>query len=298
METGTPIGNSSGHCELPADRTSFWRSTGAGLCFAGFSLITLLATPLVVTLGLLSSPDPAVRARRTRHFASWWFRRLLGGIRVLGLVEFHIENPAALPARAAGRLIIANHPSLIDAIVLLAYLPDARCITKHRFAHYSLFALCARLSGYIDNADPLSMIDLCREARMRNEPVLIFPEGTRTRPGVPLSLHRGAAQIALRAGFEVLPIQIECNPPMLTHSRPWYRMPQGRVEYRLGVGRPVSPGELAAIEAVPPAIAARRLTQAFTDLLAFDTQIGENTGPGLPPPARERLHPSSPHQQI
>lgn len=295
METETPIDNSPDRSELPVDRISLWRSAIAGLCFAGFSLITLLATPPAVVLGLLSSQDPAVRARRVRHFASWWFRRLLDGIRGLGLVRFHIEDRDALPALAAGRLIIANHPSFLDAIVLLAYLPEARCIIKRRTARYSLFALCARLSGYIDNADPLSMIDRCREARMRGEPVLIFPEGTRTRPGAPLSLHRGAAQIALRAGFEMLlPVHIECTPPMLTHSRPWYRMPQGRVEYRLGVGCPVSPGELAEITAVSFAIAARRLTRSLTDLLAFDAKIRENIAPGFPSSARARFHPPSP----
>ena len=60
----------------------------------------------------------------------------------------------------------------------------------------------------IATADVIVLVTDLRSGR----PLLIFPEGTRTVPGLPLDFQRGAAYIALRSYLPVLPVLIDCNP--------------------------------------------------------------------------------------
>ena len=66
--------------------------------------------------------------------------------------------------------------------------------------------------------------------------MIIFPEGTRTRPNEPMVFHRGAANVALRAAAVVTPVYIRCEPTTLTKSEPWYRIPARRPHFSLSVG--------------------------------------------------------------
>lgn len=60
-----------------------------------------------------------------------------------------------------------------------------------------------------------------------------------------------------------MPVTIECSPPVLTHGRPWFTMPSRRVEYVISFHQPREPATFAAIEGLPPSLAARRVTRGM-----------------------------------
>lgn len=73
---------------------------------------------------------------------------------------------------------------------------------------------------------------------MKGGVLLIFPEGTRTKPGITPTLHRGAAQIAVRTDTPIEIIQIKSSDPWLTKGAPWYAVPPRKPIIRLSyVGR-------------------------------------------------------------
>jgi 1-acyl-sn-glycerol-3-phosphate acyltransferase len=161
-----------------------------------------------------------------------------------------------------GALVLANHPTLIDVVALGALMPYASCVVKQALWKNPLLGGVVRAAGYISNSDSDSLIDDCASNLRSGNPLIYFPEGTRSRPGEPLRFQRGAAYIALRSGVPILPVLIDYNPTTLTKREKWYHIPHCRFRLRIEVLEPlnlaqwVKPGE-------PQAISARRLTQAF-----------------------------------
>lgn len=77
-------------------------------------------------------------------------------------------------------IIVGNHPSLLDAILLLALIPNTICVMKSSLLDNPLLGASARLAGFIRNADPFDMIAHAREGLGEGSNLLIFPEGTRS----------------------------------------------------------------------------------------------------------------------
>ena len=83
--------------------------------------------------------------------------------------------------RDDGPLIIAaNHPSLLDAVLIASRLPNAVCVMKASLMDNILFGSAARLARYIRNNGLMQIIMQSRKALQQGGQVVIFPEGTRS----------------------------------------------------------------------------------------------------------------------
>jgi 1-acyl-sn-glycerol-3-phosphate acyltransferase len=120
-------------------------------------------------------------------------------------------------------------------------------------------------AGYIPNAPTEDMIHAAEAALQGGETLLMFPEGTRTVPGRPLAMQRGAANVALRAARVLTPVHISCVPSTLSKNLPWYRIPRSRPKWTLRVGDDI---DLAAYRDTPVPIASRRLHADLAGLFA------------------------------
>jgi len=92
--------------------------------------------------------------------------------------------------------------------------------------------------------------------------VIVFPEGTRSRPNEPLKFLRGAAHIALKSRRPIVPVLLQCDPPTMTKGSRWYEIPPRPFCFRVIVRDALRPGSLADVRK-PAVIAARRLTHAL-----------------------------------
>ncbi|HEX6734744.1 MAG TPA: lysophospholipid acyltransferase family protein, partial [Azonexus sp.] len=158
----------------------WWRAyevlaMGCGLGF--LALLCLFWLPFAL---LLKPLLPAATGQR------WGRRAIAGGFRVyLRLLEtfcacrFDLAELDRL--RGDGGLIIAaNHPSLLDAVMIVSRLPNAVCVMKAALLDNILFGAAARLARYIRNNAPLEVILGAREELRAGAQLVIFPEGTRT----------------------------------------------------------------------------------------------------------------------
>lgn len=250
-----------------------WRALGTGFCFLVYGLMSLVFSLTVLPVLILWPGDDRVRERRIRTLVSWSFRVLLGGIAFLGLGYVEVEGREWL-AQAKGKLVIATHPMYLDVVALLMLMPFADCVVKSAMLKNPYYRRFVRAAGYISNGDSAAALDACVDSLKRGRTLVLFPEGTRTTTGELPRLRRGAAQVALRAGCQVLPVMIECSPPALTKSRAWWQVPER--PWRLLV-KFYPPQDIAAHgyrAELPHGVAARRLTRSLEDF--FKQQLAQH----------------------
>lgn len=207
---------------------------GFGLLGLGGLAWSLLAVPLRLLL-------PAERGRAIgRRLISAGFRAYLGALELSGGFRFDLQGLAGL--RGAGPLILApNHPSLLDAVILLSRAPLAACILKAPLLDSVFFGAGARLADYIANDAPLDMVRRAVAELHRGGQLLMFPEGTRTTR-TPLNPFRGAISlIARQAGVPVQTVFIETNSDFLCKGWTLACPPALPVCYRVRLGRRFDP---------------------------------------------------------
>jgi 1-acyl-sn-glycerol-3-phosphate acyltransferase len=167
------------------------------------------------------------------------FQLYLVVLRWLCACRFDIDAIDALRDQGP-MVIVANHPSLLDAVLITSRLPNAVCVMKAEVMDNPLFGAGARLAGYVRNEPPLHVVLRCRDALRQGAQVVIFPESTRT-PGYPANpvnpLSRTAALIAMRAGVPVQTLIVEFSSPYLGKGWSLLRPPQLPLDCRIRLGR-------------------------------------------------------------
>ena len=175
-----------------------------------------------------------------RGFITRGFRFYLRLLEIFCACRFDLQELDRL--RDSGPLIVAaNHPSLLDAVMIVSRLPNAVCVMKASLMDNLLFGAAARLARYIRNDAPLEMILNARQALHDGARLVIFPEGTRTAdfPLDPCSPSIGL--VANRARVPVQTVLIEFSTPYLGKAWPLFRRPQLPLSCRIRLGRRFEP---------------------------------------------------------
>ena len=241
-----------------------WRIVGTALSFAAFGMGGLLLRVLVFPLVRVFSRDRATLQRRARALIRAAFAGHIGVMHRLGVMTYEFKGLERLDRR--GLLVLANHPTLVDVVLLVSRLPNTDCVVKSRLANNPFTRGPVRATGYICNDNGAGLVDDCIASVRSGYNLLIFPEGTRTPRGELLGpLQRGAANIAVRGGFDVTPVVIRCEPRTLGKGEKWYRVPARRFHLSVDVlpDLPVAP---FLADGSPEPLAARRLTAALGDI--------------------------------
>jgi 1-acyl-sn-glycerol-3-phosphate acyltransferase len=191
-------------------------------------------------------------------------------------VDVDPETRAVL-ARERGSVIVANHPSFIDVLVLLPHVEQANCVVKSALWSNPLLAWAVRLADYVPSGDPAALLSGCKAALGRNETLIIFPEATRTRVGEPIRLQRGAANVALRSDATLRLVRFRCEPPLLAKGVRWYRVPERQPCLVMRSGGSVDPRDFRR-PGEPLNAAARRLTLLLQQELSRDISSDERSG--------------------
>lgn len=239
----------------------YWRLLMTGATFLLFSAGGAVGSFTVFPALRLLSRDPGLRERRVRWMICRYFGMMVALLRATGVMRLETQGLERLQ-RAGGVLVLANHPSLLDVVVLLSAMPRATCVVKEAWWSSPFIAGVVRAAGYIRNSEPEQILDDCDRALGKGAAVIVFPEGTRSRPNEPLKFLRGAAHIAVKSGRPIVPVLLQCDPPTLTKGSSWYQIPPRAFCFRVIVGDELAPAALADLRQ-PSVIAARRLTHAL-----------------------------------
>jgi 1-acyl-sn-glycerol-3-phosphate acyltransferase len=211
-----------------------WRLFVTGFSFFVFGVGAFIVGTVLLPIVKLLPASREVKRRRARGVMSAALRLFIGIMHRGGGLTYEFHGHERLGR--AGQMIVANHPSLIDVVFLLAFAPTAGCVVKQGLWRNPLTRWAVTMAEFIPNDQAASMIDAAARALQEKQTLIFFPEGTRTRPRQPMVFHRGAANVALRAASVVTPVYIRCQPTTLTKAEPWYRVPPRRPHFSLHVG--------------------------------------------------------------
>ncbi len=215
-----------------SDRLRFALAVVIGAAaFFGWSFICVVIHPLI---------DPRRRTAFGQRRIQRSFRRMLHLLDRLGMVT--VDNEA-LDAIAAERplIVVPNHPSMLDALVVIARLPTICCIMKQSLLHNFLTSKRARLAGYIGNGSVTGMIRKSVAALNGGSQLLVFPEGTRSARRPVGDFTRSYAVIARKAALPMQTVLIETDSPYATKGWPLLRRPPLPIRYRVRLGRRFDP---------------------------------------------------------
>ena len=141
-----------------------------------------------------------------RAYVSHTFRVFLGFLNILHVSIRKVENEDDY-RNIHSKIIIANHPSLLDFVYIMSLVPNSTCIVRGGLTKTPLRGVIKQ--AYITNTTTFE--DMCLECKKLTDMgcnVIIFPEGTRTPRHGKNNYKKGAARIALYCGCDVQPIFI------------------------------------------------------------------------------------------
>lgn len=210
-----------------------------GLLYWGVfgSLLTLIGGPLHLLL------PRRIGKRLGRYFLHQLFRKFVVFLRWSDLVRADLSGLDDLQKNSGQSCIVApNHTSLWDIVFLIARLPSAVCVMKRPILDNPVLGGGARLAGYIANDGMSRMIRAAETSLTAGSQLVLFPEGTRTRPDVRWinPLKGGCAIIAGRAGVPVHPVFIRSSTRFLEKGWPLWRRPVFPIYLRMDVGLPMT----------------------------------------------------------
>lgn len=255
-----------------------WRVFATAVAFLCFGIGGLLFGIVVFPLLILTTRSADERGRRARAFIGALFRLFVRWMRFLGLLTYELRGMQRLQRR--GLLVLANHPTLIDVVFLIGFVPDALCVVKSTLANHPSTRGPVLATGYICNNSGADLLQTCVDKLRAGGNLIIFPEGTRTRPGQALKMQRGAAQIALRGGLDITPVHIRCEPLGLFKGQPWWRVAERPLHFSIQVAEDLSTAPFLEAAGGETSLAARRLTEHligyFSSSNTYDTVPGSH----------------------
>lgn len=140
-----------------------------------------------------------------------------------------------------GLIIAANHPSMLDALMLVARLPRATCIMKASLLRNVFLSAGARLARYVSNESPLSMVRQAVDALKQGGQLVMFPEGTRTTQAPLNPFMPGITLIAKLAKAPIQTVFIDTDSPYLGKGWPLWRLPPLPIVFSVRMGERFEP---------------------------------------------------------
>lgn len=209
-----------------------WRLFATGFCFFIFGLGGLVVPWIAYPIQLILYPEEELRKKKARKMVHYLFKFFVFLLQASGVSRIYVKDIDKLKS-LKGHIIMANHPSLVDVVVLISIVPDADCVVKAKLFRNPFMKGMLSCTGYISNENADGLLDDCKKSLDSGNNLIIFPEGTRTTPGYKLKFQRGAANIALRCKAEITTVLIKVTPTTLTKSEKWYHIPERRFEVSL-----------------------------------------------------------------
>lgn len=222
-------------------RYGLWRPL---LALALYALLLLLG---IISLGwnlLAMALYPLLRSARGREvgragiaYAYRFFWAVASACRLMRIDASCLDTLRDEP----GLIVAANHPTMLDALLLVAHLPRSACIMKASLMNNVFLGAGARLARYICNDSAWTMVRLSVADLRAGGQLVIFPEGTRTTVP-PLNTFRpGLTLISKLAKAPIQTVFIDTDTRYLSKGWPMWRVPALPLVFTLRLGERFAP---------------------------------------------------------
>lgn len=194
----------------------------------GFTIMTVVVG-MAVIVSYPFSPDVRLRVARYWGTTSLWM------LKTICKLDYHITGLENISTRNA--IVFAKHQSTWETMLLHKIIPLGRWVFKRELMRVPFFgwALACTDPIAIDRSAGAAAVNqlITRgiEKLKDGKWINIFPEGTRTNPGAKTKYKMGAAALAAKSGYPVLPIAHNAGEYWPRHS--FIKWP-GIIEVRVG----------------------------------------------------------------
>ena len=169
----------------------------------GAVFLAIFVFPFIHLFASRKKQDFGVTARA---YVSHTFRVFLDGLNLTRTSIRRVDDAEAY-RKIHSKIIIANHPSLLDFVYIMSLVPNSTCIVRGSLTKTPLAGVIKQ--AYITNTTEFDDVLVeCKKLTDQGCNVIIFPEGTRTPRHGQNNYKKGAARIALYCGCDVQPIFI------------------------------------------------------------------------------------------
>ena len=253
------------------------RVAGTGASFAAFGIGGLLLAFGLFPLVRLTTRDARRREERAQYLVHLAFRVHVRLMEAFGVCKLTVRGAERL-REPDGQLIVANHPTLIDVVLIGSLMPQLDCLVKIGAWSNPFMRGVVRAAGYVPNDLGEAVVDACAARLREGRSLLLFPEGTRSlKDGALGAFHRGAAHVALCSGRPIRPLLITCHPRFLTRGQHWYDVADRPMGFSIEVGEPIDPSVVTR-EDESRGVASRKLTAALRDF--YEAGLYDRRGRG------------------
>lgn len=203
-----------------------------GVLFTLFGVLCLIGNLYFIPIMLLGLYKNAFFRNLSRDIVFYSWRFFVYCTRILGYLQCEYRGFENLGK--SGQIIIANHPSLLDVVLILSRIRRINCIIKADLCKNIFLFAAIKASGYIPNTANESLLENSISTLKNGESLLIFPEGTRTKKSI--IFHKAASYIAINGAKSLVVIFIKMHPRSLKKGAKWYETPKNRINFCLSVG--------------------------------------------------------------
>lgn len=187
----------------------YWRVFGKILSFFIFGLGSVILFVVFFPLMRICIHPQERYLCYARVFISKVMGLFVYFMRFIGVVSISVDDRISYK-KLKSKIVIANHPSLLDVVFLISLIPNANCIVRSALVHTVVGGVVKSL--YIPNDENFDELVVdCKVALDRGECLIIFPEGTRSPHEELLPFRKGFARIALETGCDIIPVFIGGN---------------------------------------------------------------------------------------
>jgi 1-acyl-sn-glycerol-3-phosphate acyltransferase len=225
-----------------------WRLFATVLGFTIFGVGGLIMGLILFPLMFVFIRDTERRSVRARRLIGKAFGGFWGLIKILGVLDYRIEGREHIDIHG-NQLVVANHPTLIDVVILISLFPRANCVIKEAVTKNVFMRNVVRAANYLSNSAPEDLLESCVSYLEKGGSLMLFPEGTRTEQGKVMKFKPGAATVAARSGVDVLPVVIRCEPLFQSKELPWFFVPNKRPAFTISVLAPMGVEDLTTVDA-------------------------------------------------
>lgn len=183
--------------------------------------------------------------KQIRHLVSASFRLFWSVAKLLRFLDHEVHGIEKLK-QDQGAIIIANHPTYIDYVLLASLMPEINCLVKEEVLHKPALGGIVKNTHYLINSDGPSLLKECENCLKRGENILIFPEGTRTPHNGEIKLKKGFASLASHLLCPVRVVTISCSEHFLDKQMKWYEVPPRIPKFTVDIHEVLDPRDFKA----------------------------------------------------
>lgn len=175
-----------------------------------------------------------------RKINRYVFQLFLNGCCHLGLIQLDIQALDKLN-NEKGIIIAPNHPSMLDALLILSRINNTSCLMKASLWNNILLGSGAKLAGYVRNDSIKKMVRGSVSELHSGSNLLIFPEGTRTVQRPVNRLKAGVGLISTKAQAPIQTVLLLTDSPYLSKHWPIWKVPAFPISFKAVVGQRFEP---------------------------------------------------------